>query len=272
MKSKVFFWKMHGLGNDFLVFENATIDEAKAQRWCDRRFGIGADQILKLKKPDSKSADAVMEIWNADGSRAEMCGNGIRAVALYLKRGCENLAIEKGKSKYRIETGAGVLEVEILKSGQSSDFVRVDMGAPKIGAFGEKLEYSENETVFFYEVSMGNPHAVIETADLSGVFLEKVGPLIELNSRFPKKTNVEFFQVRAGNVLDARVWERGAGITLACGTGACATGVTGIKLGRVKSPTTVRLPGGDLKIEWSGKAGDSVFMSGPAEFVFRGEI
>jgi diaminopimelate epimerase len=275
------FIKMHGLGNDFIVFDGVNVSQGKlrdqihkltpafARKICDRRYGIGADQILWIRPAKSKKAVARMEVINADGSIAEMCGNGIRAVALYL-------ATENGKKKrsgkksqpsevYPIETLAGVLSVEV--KGKEA---RVDMGKPKLGAKAEKLSV-EGSTVEFWEVSMGNPHAVIFLESLEGYPVEEQGPLVEKHARFPKRTNVEYVQVDTRSKLTVRVWERGAGMTLACGTGACASAVASISAGKAKSPVSVELPGGELLIEWSGDPRHSVFMTGPAEEVFRGE-
>jgi diaminopimelate epimerase len=278
------FIKMHGLGNDFIVIDGVSVTQGKlrdqihkltpefARKVCDRRYGIGADQILWIKPAKSKKAVARMEVINSDGSIAEMCGNGIRAVALYL-------SLESGKSQRRsgkktkgakvfpIETLAGVLEVEV-KGTQA----RVDMGKPKLAGKPEKL-LVEGDSIEFWEVNMGNPHAVIfpdEPVDAYPV--EVQGPLVECHERFPKRTNVEYVQVNNKNKITVRVWERGAGITLACGTGACASAVAAIASGRAKSPVKVELPGGELLIEWSGDPRHSVFMTGPAEEVFRGEI
>jgi diaminopimelate epimerase len=289
------FTKMHGLGNDFIVIDGLSVHHEKfldqkktltpefARKVCDRRYGIGADQILWLKPPKTKKAVAVMEVINADGTKAEMCGNGIRAVALYLDRGNQGKKTpsngskaSKPKSKsskvYPIETGAGLLLVEV-----SGDDVRVDMGPPKLGQTLEKLDVG-SKVVSFREVSMGNPHAVILVSDLKNYPAEIEGPAIEKNARFPKRTNVEFVEVmKAGakkgtGKIKVRVWERGAGFTLACGTGACASAVVAIAAGKVQSPVEVELPGGSLLIEWSGDPRHSVFMSGPAEEVFRGAI
>ena len=314
------FTKMHGLGNDFIVIDGVSVPREKfleqkmvltpdfARRVCDRRYGIGADQILWIKPPKSKEAVAAMEVINADGSMAEMCGNGIRAVALYLDRGGKVSAskisgkIVSKKSRknqgsssskiYPIETGAGLLTVEV--SGTS---VRVDMGRPKLGPKHERLDVG-GKKVLFHDVNMGNPHAVILVDTLEGYPAEIEGPVIEKHSRFPKRTNVEFVEVlkadsnankenrksykksasnssansKTNSKVKVRVWERGAGFTLACGTGACASAVAAIDAGKALSPVEVELPGGSLLIEWSGDPRHSVFMSGPAEEVFRGVV
>lgn len=262
---------MHGLGNDFILVDDprAPLNAKVAIELCDRRFGIGADQILWLKPAQNPSqADARMEILNSDGSIAEMCGNGIRAVGLYLKkRGLS--AVKPGQNLYKIETLAGLMCVEI-----HDDQVLVNMGPPVLGQGvqnkkGEELEVDGKKFTFF-EVSMGNPHAVFFVDDLSQVDLSGLGPKIENHFRFPKRTNVEFVQVKAQSAIDVKVWERGAGITLACGTGACASAVATLATGRAAGRLSVGLPGGELKISWEGP-GQPVLMEGPAAFVFDGE-
>jgi diaminopimelate epimerase len=275
--TKISFVKMQGLGNDFVVIDDlklqsahsSSIDSKLAVKICDRRFGVGADQILWLRLPKDLSADARMEILNADGSIAEMCGNGIRAVALYLdqKKGM------KRQLSYRIETLAGMKTVAV-----HGDQVTVDMGSPALGGGfdassdgqGEEIEILGQKLKFF-EVSMGNPHAVFFVQDFSTYPVEKFGPLIEAHPRFPRRTNVEFVRVLGSNAIEVQVWERGAGITLACGTGACASAVASLATGRVRGEVEVHLPGGNLQIHWLN-AGESVMMKGPAVEVFRGEI
>lgn len=266
------FLKMHGLGNDFVVIDGLLCGKAElakqkkvvtpefAKRICDRRFGVGADQVLWILPAKSKTAAGKMEVLNADGSRAEMCGNGIRAVALYLDR---RLPQAKRKKSYPIETGAGLLHVEV-----DGSHARVNMGAPKVGKTEEKLKLRSG-SVSFLEVSMGNPHAVIVVDDPWAYPVEEQGPEIEKHPRFPNRTNVEFIHAEDDGHLVTRVWERGGGTTLACGTGACAAAVAAIVHGICKSPVEVRLPGGSLQIEWAG-AKSPVFMSGPAEEVFGG--
>lgn len=286
------FVKMHGLGNDFVViaadfgdFQSAPleINSDQARRICDRRFGIGADQILMLRKPHQGQADYRMEIWNADGGIAEMCGNGIRALALFLES-------EPGFSKtqespgdptfYKIETLAGIKTVEVLsdstaqpgESGGSQKIVSVDMGSATLGGgFGRDGELIEvgGKGLRFFEVNVGNPHAVFFFPNIHQVPLEEIGPLIETHKRFPHRTNVEFVEVIGPNAILVRVWERGAGITLACGTGACASAVAALSLGKVADPVEVHLPGGVLKISWLGPD-HPIFMTGPAVEVFRG--
>jgi diaminopimelate epimerase len=256
------FSKYQGLGNDFVILDfiaeqSLSITPRDVVRISDRRFGIGCDQVLVLRKPQGK-AGARMEIFNSDGSIAEMCGNGIRAAAIYLHRHHE------AKARYEIETLAGLMSVEV-KGNQ----VAVDMGKPVQGKpEGEELAVGK-QGFRFHEVSMGNPHAVIFTEHADKIPLETLGPQIETHSRFPQRTNVEFVEVTGPSSISVRVWERGAGATLACGTGACAAAVATIALGKAKSPLQVHLPGGVLAIAW--EPGKSVVMEGPAEEVFRGE-
>lgn len=285
---------MHGLGNDFVVFDELgggpiPLGAESARRICDRRFGVGCDQILWLRKPRDPSCAARMEILNADGSVAEMCGNGIRAVALYLARE-KKLAGEGRPGEFRIETLAGVKTVGIVGGRDAQgDQVRVDMGAPALGGgfgagngdrggapAGEELRLAGGGPALrFFEVSMGNPHAVIFVESFEGFSVAELGPRIESHPRFPARTNVEFVRVAGPRAIEVRVWERGAGITLACGTGACASAVATLATGRVaggfQGPVEVRLPGGALQIDWAGE-GRPVFMTGPAVEVFRGAL
>jgi diaminopimelate epimerase len=260
------FTKMEGLGNDFIVIDdlsepsatNSPLTAAFAQKICDRRFGVGADQILWLRKARGNS-DVRMEILNADGSEAEMCGNGIRAVALYLQAHGPDK-----KTEYEVETLAGIKKVKIRGSQ-----VLIDMGPPRLGlSEGEEIKVAA-EVLRFYEVNVGNPHAVFFVEDVNDFPVEELGPLIEKNSRFPERTNVEFVEVLDSNSIRVRVWERGAGITLACGTGACASAVASLATGRVNGTVEVQLPGGALRISWAG-VGHSILMEGPAKEVFRG--
>lgn len=273
------FVKMHGLGNDFVLIDDLgkpqalcqAIDPEFARRICDRRRGVGADQLLWLKQPVDSRSDARMEILNSDGSIAEMCGNGIRAAGLYLHRHGP-----KRKPSYGIETLAGLKLVEVREDSASSlvsVLVSVDMGAPGLGAgfpqAGEPITVLGGEYRFF-EVDMGNPHAVIFVDAVERVDLERLGPAIEAHPRFPRRTNVEFVEVLGPHAIQVRVWERGAGVTLACGTGACASAVAALATGRVQGKLEVRLPGGSLWIRWD--AGSSVIMEGPAEEVFHGDF
>ncbi len=287
MNREIAFTKMQGIGNDFIVVDDyfasgpdsgsaSTPMTAKiARAMCDRRFGIGADQILWLKPAKhSAGADFRMDILNADGSVAEMCGNGIRAAVLYFHDRLRALKSLPQKDRYEVETLAGVKTAEVR-----GRHVMVDMGVPRLmGGFskpGEVLSLqiapSSEKSFSFFEVNMGNPHAVFFTDEP----IEKYGAQIETHSRFPQRTNVEFVKVEGPQTIRVRVWERGAGITLACGTGACASAVTSIATGRVQSPVTVKLPGGELLIHWKGlQNGEGpavpVYMEGPAEEIFSG--
>ena len=252
---------MEGCGNDFLIFD---LDEVEgkdlpdvALRACDRHFGVGADGIL-IPAP-SEIADLEMVYFNSDGSPSEMCGNGLRCLARYAR----DRGIVEGEA-LTVATGAGVKKVLLLDDGSS----RVDMGAPRfdteVGVGGFR----------FLRVSMGNPHAVtfleceaaVETLDLP-----TVGPPIEGNPVFPEKTNVEFGFVRSGDDVRMRIWERGAGETLASGSGSCAVAVAAVRQGLAKSPLSVRMDGGTVQIEWSGEDA-SVYLQGPAEYVCTGEL
>lgn len=276
------FTKMHGCGNDYIYINGIAEkieDEVKtAQFVSDRHFGIGGDGMIVIKKSDI--ADFEMVMYNADGSRAEMCGNGIRCVAKYVYdyhlTDKTSLSIESmGKIKYIDLT---------LGSDGKVESVKVDMGAPVLKA-DEVPVVSDNETVLNEEievdgnlykitcVSMGNPHAVVFiNEDVKDFPLEKIGPMFENHKRFPKRTNTEFAKIIDRENIDMRVWERGTGETLACGTGTCATVVAAILGGFTDHDVTVHLLGGDLKIHWSGDSNDSVIMSGPATTVFDGEI
>lgn len=274
---KVPFTKMHGLGNDFIfvdVRERALPDpEGFSKRFGDRRFGIGADQILLVGK--SEQADLKMEIYNQDGSRVEMCGNGIRCFAKYVAD--RKLPEGAGKPVLEVETLAGIIRPRILADGR----VEVDMGEPvldgpkiPVGLEGKVVDREVSvggETRRMTCVSMGNPHAIFFVDDVDAIPLEAVGPRFENDPLFPRRTNVEFVQVLPGNVLKTRVWERGSGATLACGTGACAVGVAAVLNGKAPRKSTVRLPGGDLSIEWR-ESDNRVYMTGPAAEVFTGDV
>ena len=264
------FEKWQGCGNDFVIIdslEDLKIDDTETiKKICDRHFGIGADGVIYVLP--SKVAEVRMRIFNADGSEAEMCGNGIRCFAKFLaqKNIFQNL---------KVETGAGILTVSLEKS-----FVTVDMGEPildaeKIPVEGTGKIISQNIEVEgkLYKmtcVSMGNPHCVIFVDDLQKINLSEVGSKFENHKKFPRKTNTEFVQVVGENILRMRVWERGSGITLACGTGACATAVAANLNNIAGKICTVKLDGGDLKIDW--RKNNHIFMTGAAEKVFSGNF
>ena len=270
---------MHGCGNDFVVID-ATADLKnwqpslnEAAFLLDRHFGIGGDQLLIIYP--SETADMKMAIFNPDGSEVEMCGNGIRCCALYAK----NHGLTE-KNDLTVETLAGIIKPVI-----EEDCVRVDMGKPKLNAaeipvtgFSGQIinaKPPEIDTNFSLPpmtcISMGNPHTVFFVDDITTVPLEDIGKKVETHPVFPNKTNVEFAQILNTKTVKMRVWERGAGITLACGTGACGTVVAGILSGKLENEVTVILDGGELNISWNGE-GTPVFMTGPAEEVFSGMV
>jgi diaminopimelate epimerase len=267
------FTKMHGLGNDFILIDNrGNIPikfETLAQKLCERRFGIGADQLLLLE--DSAAADYRMRIFNPDGSEVEMCGNGVRCTARFIRD--KRIAV---KEQLLIETKAGV-----VKTRWEKDQVEVDMGEPVLEAenIPVKLEgrvisvpLALNGIRFEITcVSMGNPHCLILVDDLAGFAVAEYGPKIEHHPLFPKRTNVEFVKVINQQQIEVRVWERGAGETLACGSGACASVVATVLNQLTQRRVRVRLPGGELGIFWSPED-NRVYMQGPSEYVFEGSI
>lgn len=274
------FSKWQGLGNDFVLLDCREKPLDNPAEWsirlCDRHFGIGADGLALLER--SQVADLRMRLINNDGSEAEMCGNLIRCVARY--------AYENGLisgTSLTVETLAGIMRPELLLENGQAARVRVDMGRPRLTK-GEipvggdptapanpiDITLPDGRTFVGTCVSMGNPHVVIFVDNLADVALADVGPQLETHPLFPKKVNVEFAQVLAPDAVRMRVWERGAGITLACGTGSCATLVAGVLTGRLSRKAMVRLDGGDLEIEWPADDA-SVFMTGPATEVFCGE-
>ncbi len=271
------FAKMHGLGNDFVVIDcrkkNLPIIGKKAKLICDRHFGIGCDQIIVIRK--SRIADYRMQIYNADGSEVEMCGNGIRCFAKYLWDRKEKII--RRKKSITVETLAGIMVPEMCKNGM----VKVDMGVPVLDGRsiptcfdGEVIDKKVKVSGRFFNItaiSMGNPHAVLFVKNLDKTKFHSDGPLLEgATDLFPNKINVEFVEVTGKNRLKARVWERGSGPTLACGTGACAIGVASVLNGMTGHKMKVDLPGGTLQIEW--KKNGSVFMTGPATEVFTGQF
>lgn len=275
------FFKVHGLGNDFILVDLVKQEwpggedlSESARRLCHRQFGIGADGLVFLHS--SPRADVFMQIINPDGSEAEMCGNAIRCVAKYL--------YERGgikKEVMHIETRAGVMVPRLVLENGRVAAVRVDMGTPRlerqdipmIGPPGQVINEPlvlEGQAFHVTAVSMGNPHCVLFVPDVERVDLHGLGPKLEKHPLFPRKTNVEFVQVLNRGEVRVRVWERGAGPTLACGTGACATVVAGVLNNYTDREVKVHLPGGTLLIEW--KEDDHLYMTGPAEEVFCGQI
>lgn len=259
------FTKMEGLGNDYIYLNcmEGTPPNLPdlAIRLSDRHFGVGGDGIICIRP--GVTGDFTMEMYNADGSRGKMCGNGIRCVGKYV--------YDKGltrKTCLTIDTDAGPRQLELKVAGGQVEQVAVDMGVPKL--FPE-LSVAVKETTYTVNpVSMGNPHAVIFCPDPGRVPLEQVGPALECHPAFPEHTNVEFVSVQARDRLSLRVWERGSGITLACGTGACAAFAAAVKAGQCRREGTVDLPGGCLALRWDRDTGH-ITMTGPARTVFEGE-
>ncbi len=274
------FTKMHGLGNDFIVvYGEQTLPEGVAElaiQVCDRNFGIGADGLVFILP--SEKADVRMRIINSDGSEAEQCGNAIRCVTKYVF----DHGIVRGTS-ITVETlGAGVQQVQVNATDGKAETVRVQMGQPILKGLNVPTTVDadvvlqhpievDGRTFTFTAVSMGNPHCVIYVDDAPNFDLGVWGPKLEVHPMFPKKINVEFATVRSRGHVDMRVWERGAGPTLACGTGACATLVSSVLNGSTDREGTISLKGGDLYIEWD-EASNQVYMTGPATEVFTGRI
>lgn len=273
------FTKMHGLGNDYVYvncFEEKIDNPPAVARFVsDRHFGIGSDGLIMINP--SKTADFEMEMYNADGSRGEMCGNGIRCVAKYVyDYGLTD------KTQISVETLGGIKYLDLTIEDGKVSLVKVDMGKPKLEAdlipiisereqvIDEPIEVDGKE-YHMTGVSMGNPHAVIYVDDVKGLDLEKIGPKFENHERFPKRINTEFVHCIDRQTVEMRVWERGSGETLACGTGACAVAVSSILNNLTDTQVTVKLLGGDLQIEWDQKK-NHVFMTGPAKVVFDGVI
>ena len=273
------FTKMHGLGNDYVYvncFEEKIDNPPAVARFVsDRHFGIGSDGLIMINP--SKTADFEMEMYNADGSRGEMCGNGIRCVAKYVyDYGLTD------KTQISVETLGGIKYLDLAVEDGKVSLVKVEMGKPELEAdripiisereqvIDEPIEVDGKE-YHMTGVSMGNPHAVIYVDDVKGLDLEKIGPKFENHERFPKRINTEFVHCIDRQTVEMRVWERGSGETLACGTGACAVAVSSILNNLTDTQVTVKLLGGDLQIEWDREK-DRVFMTGPATVVFDGVI
>ena len=282
------FTKMQGAGNDFVVLDETQarlgLNAAQYRYLANRHFGVGADQILTVRPAPAEGVDFEYVIHNADGGEVEQCGNGARCFARYVH--------DKGltdKSVIRVQTLSGIIAPEIHSNGR----VTVDMGAPQLdpgkvpftteGLQSEELGSAQKwpleldvngqaATVWIAPVSMGNPHAVQRVDDVNTALVEVHGPLIERHARFPQRVNAGFMQIINRSAVNLRVYERGSGETLACGTGACAAVVAGIGWGLLDSRVDVHTRGGLLTIEWVGGAQDRVRMTGPAEFVFEGQI
>ena len=266
MKEKIRFTKMHGCGNDYIyinMMEYEIADpQAAAIAWSDRHKGIGSDGLVLIDKSSMPEADFSMRIFNADGSEAMMCGNASRCIGKYLfERGLTTL------TEIRLLTLSGIKILSLLVNDGIVESVTVDMGEPVLEK-GSQFVESRNPGYGTF-VSMGNPHYVIFTDDVDQV--GEKGRTLEQHPAFPQRCNIEFARVEADGSIRTRVWERGSGITMACGTGACATAVAAVLTGRAKRTSRIVMDGGTLSIEWR-KEDHHVYMTGPAEFVFDGEI
>lgn len=270
------FTKMHGLGNDFMVVDlisqRAYFDSLTIQRLADRHFGVGFDQLLVVEPPDVPNADFKYRIFNADGSEVEQCGNGVRCFARFVHE--RQLT---SKTKIKVQTKAGIVEPELGANG----WVRVNMGYPKflpqeipfVADAPESLydiDLAGGEKLTIDVVNMGNPHAVTIVQDILTADVARLGPQIESHERFPQRVNAGFMQILDEQHARLRVFERGVGETLACGTGACAAAVSGMRRGLLASKVEIELAGGKLQIEW--KEGDVVWMTGPTANVYEGRL
>jgi len=273
------FTKMQGLGNDYVYvncFEEKIENPSElAVKVSNRNFGVGSDGLIMINP--SKVADFEMEMYNADGSRGEMCGNGIRCVGKYVyDYGLTD------KTSISVETLGGIKYLDLMVEDGKVKFVKVDMGSPELVPANIPI-VAEGDSVIdgpiivdgkeyrMTGVSMGNPHTVVYIDDVQGLEIEKIGPKFENHERFPKRINTEFARVIDRKTVEMRVWERGSGETLACGTGACAVAVASILNGLTEDKVTVKLLGGDLEIEWDRQE-NKVYMTGPAEVSFDGEM
>lgn len=274
--SQLTFYKMHGLGNDFMVFDAinqvVTLSEQQIRSWSNRYTGVGFDQLLLVEKPTQAGVDFRYRIFNADGSQVAQCGNGARCFACFVRdRGLSD------KDALTVETASGIIVLYLEHDG-----VRVNMGVPRFVptqiplALAKTSVYEQlidGEMLSFGSVSMGNPHALIWVDDISTADVERWGKAVQARrDLFPEGVNVGFAQLMGRDQIRLRVYERGAGETQACGTGACAAMAICRQLDQVDECLTVSLPGGDLVIEWSGKSDDVLWMTGPAVTVFEGKI
>ena len=280
---KISFVKMHGLGNDFVLIDclNKSLGDSSflsylAKRLCNRNFGIGADGLMLILS--SSKADLRMRIFNSDGSEAQMCGNGIRCFAKYAY---ENKLVSK--NKFKVETLAGIIIPELTISNNNILGVKVNMGVPKLRrreipmngedtttVVDETLKINPEQAFKITCVSMGNPHCIIFVNDVQSIPVNEIGPKIENHPLFLEKTNVEFIHILNRKEINFRVWERGVGETLACGTGACASLVASVLNNKSERQAIIHLTGGDLDIQWADNG--HLYMTGPAELVFRGEM
>lgn len=270
------FSKMHGLGNDFMVIDGVSqkvrLSTEKIRQLADRHFGVGFDQLLLVEAPDRPDIDFRYRIFNSDGSEVENCGNGARCFAVFVRD--RRLT---GKTLITVETAGGIMQLQVTPDGQ----VSVNMGVPRLvpaeipfSADAQAVTYPitvGGQTLEISAVSMGNPHAVTLVDDVNHAPVAELGPQLERHEHFPKRVNVGFMQVVADNEINLRVFERGVGETLACGTGACAAVVAGQLRQLTGDDVKVNLPGGSLQIQWAGP-GEPVMMTGPAATVFHGQV
>ena len=272
---KLRFSKMHGIGNDFVIVDCRTqplgLSTTQIAQVGDRHFGVGFDQLLTIEPARDATCAFRYDIHNSDGSKALQCGNGVRCVAAWLRR-----AGALGVGVTRLESPSGPIGIDVLADGR----VRADMGVPRFAPAQIPLRMAasdpywlmiEADDVEFGAVSMGNPHALIEVADAALAPLDSIGAALSTNAVFPQGCNVGFAQIIDRTHVRLRVWERGAGATLACGSGACAAVAVLRRRGKLDAEVDVALPGGELQIRWDGED-HAVWMTGPAQFVFEGEI
>jgi diaminopimelate epimerase len=270
------FSKMHGLGNDFMVIDGVSqkvrLSPEKIRQLADRHFGIGFDQLLVVEAPESPDVDFRYRIFNSDGGEVENCGNGARCFAVFVRD--RKLT---GKNLITVETAGGIMTLQITENGE----VCVNMGVPRLvpaeipfDAEAQSVTYSlavDGTALEISAVSMGNPHAVTLVDDVATAPVAQLGPLVERHNRFPQRVNAGFMQVVSSDEINLRVFERGVGETLACGTGACAAVVAGNLRQLIGNNVKVNLPGGSLRISWAGP-GEPVMMTGPATTVFHGQV
>ena len=270
------FTKMHALGNDFMVIDGVRqavdLSTEQIRMLADRHYGVGFDQLLLLETTDNPAADLRYRIINADGSEVGQCGNGARCIARYIRdHGLSD------KDRIPVETSTGMLTLVLENDGQ----ITVDMGVPRFEpadipfiAEHRETQYDlviDDQLLIIGAVSVGNPHAVTVVADVDTAPVEQLGPRIEHHARFPERVNAGFMQITGPSAIRLRVFERGAGETRACGSGACAAAVVGIRQGRLQSPVSVTVAGGDLMVSWAGE-NEPVYLTGPASYVFEGKI
>ncbi|MCM1162766.1 MAG: diaminopimelate epimerase [Muribaculaceae bacterium] len=263
------FTKMHGIGNDYIYIDCMESEPDRlpdlAREMSDRHFGVGGDGIVLICPPTSPSAHYRMRMFNSDGSEARMCGNASRCIAAWIHNHRNN-----NLNPINLETLSGIKVLTINKEGDNVLTVTVDMGEPAVGELLKRVDTGIEE-LEVSDISMGNPHGVIFVDNLAEVDFDRLGPLMEHHPMWPDRANIEFAQVVSPSLIKVRVWERGTGETLACGTGACATAVAARLTGRCADNVVIRLRGGDLHISWDGNPDSHVLMTGPATEVFTGQ-